>query len=107
MPACDVVRAQADADLVVPDLDRMIPIATAPGWRIRNRIDVVHEDVDMVDFLSDLLEQGGDLIVVSMIALDRATGTARFVDLPCRGVDRSFSVADGSAGQVNRASSFT
>ena len=93
MPACYVVRAQADADLVVPDLDRMIPIATAPGWRIRNRVDIVHKDVDMVDFLSDLLEEHGDLIVVAMVALDRATVTARCVNLAGRRVDRSFSVA--------------
>ena len=93
VPAGDVVRAQANAYLVVPDLDRMIPVAAAPGRRAWDLVDVVHQDVDMIDFLANSLEETRNLSIITVVALDRTSLSTGSGDFTRCGVDRAFTVA--------------
>ena len=80
MPACYIMRTHADTNLVIPNLDRVIPVTPTPGWRCRDLVDIVDEDVDTALFVPYLLHDRGNLIIIEVIALDRVTFTACFFD---------------------------
>ena len=44
------MRAKSDADLAVPDFQRVFPETSFPGGRVGNLENVVHEDVQAAVF---------------------------------------------------------
>ena len=83
MPARHIVRAQADANLVVPHLDGMVPVTAAPGRRARNLVDVVDQNIDVIDFCADAFEQRLDLRIIAMVTLNGAAFTTCLGDQAC------------------------
>ena len=100
------MRAQADADLVIPDLNRMVPEAAAPCRRIGNLVDVVDQDVDMVDLLSDARKQRSDVGIVAVVTLNGNAATTGFGDQSRRGIDGALAAAGGATGNEHGAAQF-
>ena len=79
----------------------MVPEAAAPGRRIRDLVDVVHEDVELALLLADLSEETLDLGVVAMIDFDGNAMAPCFVDHPDGLTDRQLA-GGGAPGHVDR-----
>ena len=95
------MRTQANSNLILPNLNRVIPITTTPGGWVRNLVDIVNKNVDAIYFSADLGEQRSDIRIVAMIALNGApfpTGSGNFF---CRCVDGALPFARGAASYVN------
>ena len=88
MPARHVVGSESDADLVVPDRQRVFPEATRPSGRIGDRVHVVDEQVEVALLAGHPLEQRGDLRVVPVVGGHRNARAAALVDESCGCVDR-------------------
>ena len=93
--------AQSDAYLIIPYLNRVIPITATPRRWIRNLIDVVHQQVYVINLLTNTFEQTGDVCIVPMITLDSPAFTARFRYQPGRCIDGTLTVTSRPSCDIN------
>ena len=98
---------EPNADLVVPDAHGVFPETTFPRWRVGDLEHVIDENVEVSMFFFDFVEDGGNLIIVEVVGLDRDSCTACFGDFSCCGVDGSWSVSGTSAGDVDGGTLFS
>jgi hypothetical protein len=94
------MRPQANTNLIIPNRDGVIPITATPGWRTRNLVDIINKNIDPACFLTNLLKQPCDVIVITVITPDSMTFTASLSDLARCRVDGSITVTDSSACRV-------
>ncbi len=86
--ARDVRGSKPYTNLIVPNLDWVLPEFAAPYRRIRNLEGVIHVNVEATVVCGDPSIQGFDLRVVEKVGLNCDTDSTRRVDqLGCR-VDR-------------------
>ena len=106
MPRSHVMGPQTNPHLIVPNADRMIPKATAPGWRIGNLVDVVDQHIDLADFIFDSCKESSDLRIITMINLHCDTFATRIIDHLHCGVNRQWSTSGTAPRDVHRGTFF-
>ena len=78
MPARNVVCSESDPNLIIPNLDWVIPEAAPPSRWAGYFVNVVHEDVDLAGFGRHFLKKCLDFSIIGMVDLGAYTNAAGF-----------------------------
>ena len=107
MPTRNIMRPQPDANLIVPNLDRVIPVPTTPSRWIRDFINVVNQKIDVINLFAYLGKERRNFFIIAVVTLNRATFATRFGDLSRCRVDGQFAITGGTPRDIDGTSKFS